>query len=161
VLNPVAGTTTPIQVRRTIGAAFEAAGARCDFYETTGCDNFRDLIGGARVVGYNLVVAAGGDGTIADVADALVGTDLPLGIVPLGTGNILSMELGIPQNVQEAASLLVGDHEICQLDAMRVDGRHFFLQVGVGLDALMIRGTSRPAKRALGRLAYFITLAAK
>lgn len=158
VLNPVAGTSSADQVREVIDAAFGERGWTCAFYETTGCDDLTAIVGQAITAGCDLVVAAGGDGTVADVASALVGTSVPLGIIPLGTGNVLSMELGIPQNLRLAAELLTGDHDVCQLDAMRVGNRHFLLQVGVGLDSLLMRDTDRASKRKLGRLAYFLTL---
>jgi diacylglycerol kinase family enzyme/membrane-associated phospholipid phosphatase len=158
VQNPIAGQSSPEFVRQIICAAFEAAGWQCDVYETTGHDDFPALIEQARRDGDDLVVAVGGDGTVADVADALVGAKIPLGIVPLGTGNVLAAELGISEDPRQAVALLVGEHHVCQLDAMQVAGHHYFLQVGTGLGSLMIRDTSREAKRRFGRLAYMVTL---
>ncbi len=160
-LNPVAGTNRVEQVRKELDTILSAHGWRFRFYQTTGADDFTTLIDQACQEGVDTVIAAGGDGTVADVAGALVGREIPLGIIPIGTGNVLSLELGIPQTVAEAAALLVGEHETCQIDAMRVDTRYFFLQIGVGLDSLMIRDTSRPSKRKFGRLAYTFTLLRK
>lgn len=159
VLNPVAGQSDPDEVRQVLRMAFESVGWPYRIYETTGHDDFPALIDEAQREGADLIVAAGGDGTISAVANALVGTDLRLGIIPLGTGNLLSLELGIPQTLAEAANLLITGSETCCLDAMRVGERNFFLQIGIGLDSLMIRDTSRAAKRRFGRLAYLVTLA--
>lgn len=159
VLNPVSGAGSAEGVRRTIEAAFDAAGRPYQIYETTGQDRFRALVQNAVAAGAGVVVAGGGDGTVADVGDPLVGTSVPLGIIPLGTGNVLAQALGIPLDPVLAAQLIVGPHHICDLDAMRVGNRHFLLQIGVGLDSLMIRNTDRQAKRRFGRFAYIITLA--
>lgn len=159
VLNPIAGSAAANVVRRVLTTTFDAAGWRYRFYETTGHDDFRSLVKNAVAEGHNLVVACGGDGTIADVGDAVIGNNVPLAIIPLGTGNVLSQELGIPQDVQQAANLLVGPHHVCHLDAMLTGGKHYLLQIGVGLDSLMIRDTDRQSKRRYGRLAYIATLA--
>lgn len=111
--------------------------------------------------GCDLVVAAGGDGTVSSVADALVGTETPLGIIPLGTANVLAGELGIPLDVDASCALLAGDHALTRIDAMEIDGKHYVTQVGVGLDAEMIRGTQGEHKRRFGRLAYLWTAATR
>jgi YegS/Rv2252/BmrU family lipid kinase len=108
-----------------------------------------------------LVVAAGGDGTVSAVADALAGTNTPLGILPLGTANVLARELGIPLDLDAACRLLVGGHVITSIDAMRVEGRCYFTHVGVGIDAMMIRDTDRESKRRFGRVAYMATALAR
>ena len=100
------------------------------------------------------MIAAGGDGTVSAVADALAGSGTPMGILPMGTANVLARELEIPLDVDAAARLLVDDHDVVAIDAMRVGGRHYLTQVGVGLDALMIRDTPTEQKRRFGKLAY-------
>jgi YegS/Rv2252/BmrU family lipid kinase len=159
VVNPVAGAGAADLVRQVLGSVFGAAGWEYRVYLTTGHDNFRELVRTAIEAGDDVVVACGGDGTIAEVGDALIGTPLSLGIVPIGTGNVLSQALGIPQVPALAAQLIVDPHHVCELDAMQVGDEHFLLQIGVGLDSLMIRNTDRPMKRRFGRLAYMITLA--
>lgn len=159
ILNPVSGVGSAEGVRRTIEAAFDAAGRPYQVYATTGDDDFRALVQNAIAAGAEIVVAGGGDGTVADVGDSLVGTAASLGIIPLGTGNVLAQALGIPFDPVLAAQLIAGPHHLCELDAMRVGNRHFLLQIGVGLDSLMIRNTDRQAKRRFGRFAYLITLA--
>ena len=109
--------------------------------------------------GCDLVVAAGGDGTVSSVADALAGTETPLAIVPLGTANVLAGELGIPLDLDAACALLAGDHALTRIDAMAIDGKHYVTQVGVGLDAEMIRDTAGEHKRRFGRAAYLWTAA--
>ncbi|MBX6315112.1 MAG: diacylglycerol kinase family lipid kinase, partial [Isosphaeraceae bacterium] len=97
------------------------------------------------------------DGTVSGVAEGLVGTVIPLGIIPLGTANVLARELGIPVDLEGACALLAGPKALDSIDAMRVDGRHYFTQIGIGIDALMIRDTRTEAKRRFGRWAYLWT----
>lgn len=107
--------------------------------------------------GYDLIVAGGGDGTISAVANGLVGLETPLGILPLGTANVLARELGIPIDLEGACQLLAGAHAVTAIDAMKVGDQCYFTQVGVGIDAMMIRDTAREAKRRFGRVAYLWT----
>lgn len=160
VLNPVSGQTVADSTRAILKETFGKAGLSYFIYETTGEDDIAALVRRAKEGKARLVVASGGDGTISLVADGVIGTDLPLGILPSGTGNVLSIELGIPQTIQQAAELIVGEHEEREIDAMKAGDRHFVLQLGTGLDALMIQGAPREAKRRFGRLAYFFSLAA-
>ena len=104
-----------------------------------------------------MIVAAGGDGTVSAVAKGLVRTQTPLGIIPLGTANVLARELGIPVELEGACQLLAGAHGVTSIDAMQVGEKYYFTQVGVGIDAMMIRDTKREDKRRFGRIAYIWT----
>lgn len=159
VMNPMAGHSTSAVMHQTLEATFGSSDWQYHVYETTGNDDIEAEVRAALADGCDLVVAAGGDGTVSEVAHALVGSDVPLGILPVGTANVLSLELGLPQDVVQAAALFTGDHTLRALDAMQVNGHSYVLQIGVGLDALMIKDTARGAKRVFGRLAYMTTLA--
>ncbi len=84
--------------------------------------------------GYDMVFAYGGDGTVNEVASALVGTDTVLGIIPAGSGNGLARALSIPFNVEEAIALAF-DGRVREIDAGSVAGRFFFSTSGLGFDA--------------------------
>jgi YegS/Rv2252/BmrU family lipid kinase len=125
-----------------------------EVYETSGDEQVADVVRAALEQGHDLVIAAGGDGTVSDVAEALIGTDVPLGIIPVGTANVLARELGLPLDLESACALLAGDRATTSIDAMQVGDKAFFLHIGVGIDSLMIRDTHRAAKRRFGRAAY-------
>lgn len=161
ILNPVAGNSTPDEVRAVLERTLGAQGWRYDIYETTGHDDIRAEVDRALAEGCDLVVAAGGDGTVSIVANALAETGVPLGILPIGTANVLALELDIPRDLEEAAALFAGELVFRELDMMRVRGRNFILQIGIGLDSMMIKDTARTAKRIFGRLAYVATLIGK
>ena len=154
VHNPVAGTSDPDTVRAVIEE--HLAGRNYHIYETTGEENVRDIVEDAIKQGYRMIWAAGGDGTVAAVANGLVGGDVPLGIVPLGSGNIIAKELDIPLDVAAACDLLVGAHRTQRLDVLRVGKDYFVLAVSVGISALMITETAREQKRRLGQIAYLL-----
>jgi diacylglycerol kinase (ATP) len=112
--------------------------------------------------GCTRIVAAGGDGTVGMVAQCLArrrhgGTPVSLGIIPAGTTNVLARELGIPMALDEAMAVIADADRAVELDAILVNRRYVFTQVGVGPDALMIRDTPREQQEKLGRLAYVLT----
>lgn len=157
VLNPVAGRSVIEGVRATLDRHFDPQAWNCELYETTGTEDIAALVRDAVARGCALVVAAGGDGTISAVANGLAHTAVPLGILPIGTGNVLAQELGIPLDLDAACHLLTDQHAQTWLDAMQVNERLFILQIAIGIESLMIRDTPRAAKRRFGRLAYVWT----
>ena len=91
-----------------------------------------EIARGAREQGYEIIIAAGGDGTVNAVANGLAGTGLPLGILPLGTANDLAREVGIPRDLRAAARLLV--HGIARpTDLVSVNGHSFCTVGGIAL----------------------------
>jgi diacylglycerol kinase (ATP) len=105
---------------------------------------------------YDAVFALGGDGTVMEVAGALSGTDVLVGVLAGGTGNLLARALGIPLRVDHAVSALAAGGEL-RVDLGRFDsGRHFAIAAGVGIDAAMVAETPGWMKRRLGVLAYAI-----
>jgi hypothetical protein len=97
VLNPAAGQDEPARVRRQIGGALAVRGAPFDLVETRGAGDAERFARDAVRLGYRAVLAAGGDGTIAEVITGLAGSDVPLGILPLGTANQVAANLGVPR----------------------------------------------------------------
>ncbi|MCR2783859.1 MULTISPECIES: diacylglycerol kinase family protein [unclassified Microbacterium] len=130
------------------------------WYETTVADAGQGFARTALEDGCTLVVAAGGDGTVRDVAAALAGTDVPLGIVPAGTGNLLARNLGIGLGNPAAALARAIDGEDSPLDVGhlelgdRGDEFIFLVMVGFGIDAQMLAETDDDAKDKAGWLAY-------
>lgn len=107
------------------------------------------LAGGARAC-----VAVGGDGTVAEVASALRGTDIPLAVIPTGSTNITARSLGIPSGSRRAAALLFGPQRTVPLD-LGICGDHVFLNMaGAGLDSRIFERADPALKRRAGWLAY-------
>lgn len=154
VLNPVAGRTSAENVRKALRRHLDRPGWRLEVYETTGQDQIDEVVRAALRRGVDWVIAAGGDGTVSAVVDGLVNSDVPLGILPAGTGNVLSQELGIPQNVDKACQMLAGGAQTRAIDALQVGEHYYTLSVGTGLDAITVKATNREHKRRYGALAY-------
>jgi YegS/Rv2252/BmrU family lipid kinase len=107
--------------------------------------------------GLDVVVAVGGDGVVLQVVQSLGGTDVTLGIVPMGTGNLLAANLGIDRRPDVAVRVLVDEHRRrIDLGEATVAGRTWLYSVacGVGFDAEVMKATKRSNKRRWGRLAY-------
>ena len=155
VTNPAAGQPEP--VLSILNSAFRPAGVEWDVSIT---HEFGDATRQARQAaegGADIVAAYGGDGTVMEVANGLVGTEVALGILPGGTGNVLSIELDIPQALKEAARLLVSpDARIRKVDVGQSGERSFLLRAYVGFDAQRIQLTTREMRDRYGKLAYLI-----
>ncbi|QLE56796.1 lipid kinase [Nostoc sp. TCL26-01] len=104
----------------------------------------------------DLVIVGGGDGTLNTVVDALVETQLPLGILPLGTANDLARTLGISNSLSEACRT-IAQGELRQIDLGWVNGKHFFNVASLGLSVKITRRLTKEFKRRWGILAYAVT----
>ena len=131
--------------------------------ETSEDDPGRSMAATAVAEQVDLVLAAGGDGTVRVVADGLAGTGIPMGIVPEGTANLLSRNLGIPQNELEAIKVaLTGVTRTIDLVKLSVDGsesEHFAVMAGIGVDAMIMDETNPDLKAKIGAGAYFVAAA--
>lgn len=103
----------------------------------------------------DLVIVGGGDGTINATAPALLETNLPLGILPLGTANDLARTLGIPADPAAAAAVIAAGH-MRRIDIGVVNGHPFFNVASIGLSVTLARELTAERKRRWGRLAYAV-----
>ena len=140
-------------------AAFRSAGVECDVAETRAPAHATELVRQrltADLHGVDAVFTLGGDGTAMEVATALAEFPdaPPLGILALGTANVLARSLGIPIPPAAAVRALLAAEAI-PIDLGRiVGGARFAIGLGIGLDATMIAGASRTLKRRIGYVAY-------
>ncbi len=103
--------------------------------------------------GVDLIFVWGGDGTVQSVIDAVAGATVTLAVLPAGTANLFATNLGIPKDLEEAVRIgIQGTRRV--LDVGWVNGEHFGVMAGTGLDALMIRDADAGLKDTVGRLAY-------
>ena len=103
----------------------------------------------AAKAGADLVLACGGDGTVTACAAGLAGTGIPLAVIPLGTGNLLARNLGLPIDLGGALTVALAG-SVRRLDAGTANGSLFLVVAGLGLDAKMLDGTSEPVKKRFG-----------
>ena len=108
--------------------------------------------------GYRTIVAAGGDGTVNEVLNGLDPEKCTLGVLPVGTMNVLALELGIPSRLDKALEIIRSGKRK-RLDLGMANTRRFIQLAGVGLDAETVRRTHPDAKRAWGPWSYLLTAA--
>jgi diacylglycerol kinase (ATP) len=105
--------------------------------------------------GVDLVIAAGGDGTVTACASGVAGSQVPMAVLPIGTGNVLALNLGIPLDLRQAVAIgLTG--EDMQIDLGTANDKPFVVMAGLGIDASLLQSTSEQAKRRFGYLAYVV-----
>ncbi len=104
----------------------------------------------------DLVIVGGGDGTLNAAVDGLVDTQLPLGILPLGTANDLARTLEIPTSIPEACEI-IAKGQVQRIDLGWVNGKHFFNVASMGLSVQITQRLTKEVKRRWGVLAYAIT----
>jgi YegS/Rv2252/BmrU family lipid kinase len=163
VVNPKAGQS---KMRRKILDIVEEIFKRSGkYYQIEFTQNKGDatrIAQEALECGYELIVAVGGDGTINEVATALIFTPGLLGIIPTGSGNGLARELAIPLNITKASELIgKARGKVKELDAGRVNQQYFFATLGVGFDAYIAKlfNDYGPEGRGLSRY-FYLTLKA-
>jgi diacylglycerol kinase family enzyme len=125
------------------------------WFETTADDSGGGVAGEALRRGADLVVVCGGDGTVAACAAVLAGTDVPLALVPAGSGNLLARNLDLSRERGPALDVAFGPGRR-RLDLLESAGRRFVVMAGLGLDAQMIRDTDDDLKARVGWPAYLL-----
>ena len=145
-------------VLRTAADAVFSEHDEVRWWETSEDDPGKGMAQEAIESGCDVVVAVGGDGTVRAVAEALAGTDVELGIVPQGTGNLLARNLEVPLDDVRAALERVRDGDARRIDLGWVEydgGSHAFaVMIGFGIDARMLVETDDDLKDRAGWLAY-------
>jgi diacylglycerol kinase (ATP) len=161
LVNPAAGGGRAARVARSLGTrpgSMVVAESR---------ERMRELAAGASDTGHDRVVVVGGDGSVQDAVNGLLGGDrpVPLGIVPAGSGNDLARSLGLPRDAQAALELALGD-QLTTVDAALARrptaARWFVSAAGVGFDAQVAAALARrPPAARLGSLGYLLTTLAE
>ena len=159
ITNPMAARTAQLAVDRVVSTLREG-GWSVELLATSAPGDARRLAEYGVAQGVDTVVVYGGDGTTMQAAAALVGTDVNLGVIPGGTGNLLAGNLRIPNNPARAAHALLGARpksiDLGRMD--RPDGVHYFaVACGAGYDARVMAETASAQKRRWGMGAYVAT----
>lgn len=136
IVNPRAGTNLQRHIRESVDKHLNHKRFEYDFKFTERAEHARELALESVAEGYDIVTAVGGDGSINEVASALVGTSAVLGIVPAGSGNGLAMHLGYGRELDEAIQKLNFTEEKI-IDVGLLNGRPFVNLAGIGFDGLV------------------------
>jgi len=152
VFNPTCGTEPA-----AISAALAAVGAPdVEWLQTTPDDPGTALTRAAIADGARLVIAAGGDGTVMACVTAVAGTDVPLAVLPVGTGNLLARNFDIPLELAAAAQVAVGATRR-RVDVGAIGDERFAVIAGMGFDAAMLRDAPPALKSRFGWPAYIVS----
>jgi YegS/Rv2252/BmrU family lipid kinase len=154
IINPASGPNRPIL--NTLNDVFRQYGVDWDVSITQRYGDANRQAKDALARGVDLVVGYGGDGTQHELANAVIGTGRPMGILPGGTGNGFAREMGIPKELREAVELLCTSQTVRQVDAARVGDEYFIQRLYAGVPPES--QTSREQKERYGLLAYAITV---
>ncbi|CAN5826214.1 diacylglycerol kinase family lipid kinase [soil metagenome] len=153
IFNPAAGQWWKRPRPERLRKALAAAGHQAELLTTRGQDHATELVRAHLTADTEVVWVSGGDGTVAQAAAARVGSDVPIGILPSGTVNVVAEECGIPDNPYRAISALARTPRREAFQTWSVGGRAVLLGVGVGLEARAIGHTGARLKDWLGFLA--------
>ncbi len=152
IFNPKARSQKGGRVQRFI----ESHADRLELYPTHHAGEARELAARFVAHGEPVVIAAGGDGTLNEVVNGLVGSRTLLGVLPAGTMNVFAREMGIPCDSLEQAMQVIERGWVEEVDLFGANGFPFVQMAGVGFDALVIEETSWDLKKMLGPLAYLL-----
>ncbi|MEA5514633.1 YegS/Rv2252/BmrU family lipid kinase [Nodularia sp. UHCC 0506] len=154
IFNPVAGQGDPEQELEVIRALLEPE-FDLDIYLTTPEVDAGQLSQAAVERGVEAIIASGGDGTLSAAAMAIVGTDIPFGIISRGTANAFAAALRIPNTIDAACQIILQGETRC-VDAAYCNGKPMVLLAGIGFEAETVEMADRDAKRRFGIMAYVL-----
>ena len=155
VINPAAGQPQPIL--NQINDIFYPAGVEWSISITLKSGDATRFARQAIAEGAEAIGAYGGDGTVMEVSQVVQGGDIPLAILPGGTANLMSVELGIPKELPKAAQIMIDpDSVVRYVDMGKVGDQLFMLRVGIGIAGEKVKLADRELKDKWGILAYSI-----
>ena len=159
IINPASGQPQPIL--NQINDVFHPAGVEWSVSITLKSGDAARFTVHAIEAGAEVIGAYGGDGTVMEVAQGVQGGDIPMAILPGGTANLMSVELGISKNLSEAAKIMVDpESQLRHVNMGQIDTlggeKHFMLRVGMGFAGEKVRLADRELKDRWGILAYSI-----
>lgn len=155
IINPAAGQDRPIL--GVLNHAFHPHDIDWDIHLTKKAGDGTRFAAQAAKDGADVVAVHGGDGTVMEVANGLAGTGVPMAILPGGTANVMSVEMGIPIDLTQATNLIVTPHDIRTIDLGKMGDQHFMLRIGIGFEAEMMKNADSDAKARWGNIAYAVS----
>ena len=154
ILNPAARGDRAKRLRARIETLTDGA----VLFATSRCGDAECMARDAVKDGFRRIIAAGGDGTVNEVVNGIAGSDAALGLLPLGTMNVFATELGLPSDLDRCWDVIRQD-QTRLVDLPSANGKHFVQLAGIGLDAQVVKETSRAFKRSFGPLSYLVSAA--
>jgi diacylglycerol kinase (ATP) len=158
IINPAAGKKEAILP--VIDAAMKEAGIKWEALVTHAAGDATRFARTAVKEKVDALAVYGGDGTLTEAISGLIGSDIPVAILPGGSANVMATELSIPGDLKEACALLShGPLDTKTIDVGQFDGRYFIVGISLGFEADIVKSTNREAKNKMGILAYLFSAA--
>ena len=152
IRNPIAGRRRH-GLYRTVLATLERMGCAVTCHDTMQSGDAEKMTAEIDGNDYDVIVIAGGDGTINEALNGLRADSPPLAFIPLGTANVLALELGLPTDPAGLATIIAGGRPM-PIRLGRLNERRFVMMAGVGFDARVVAGVTTRFKRLAGKGAY-------
>jgi len=156
IFNPTAGARRRRRFERVV-AALRDLGCAVTVRPTGRRGDAEQLAASADPGRYDVLVVAGGDGTVNEAVNGLNGTRLPLAIVPLGTANVLAAEIGLPTDPRSVARTIALGRPL-PISVGVANGRRFLLMAGSGFDAHVVQSVDLALKKRIGKGAYALSI---
>lgn len=157
--NPASGQSDVLDVVGKVVILLGLEGVNAEYKVTKSAeDMIRTASAYANTGSYDAIIASGGDGTLRDVLSSVVNTDVPVAVLPTGTGNVFASEMGIPSKPSKWVKTFMKS-VLCSVDGGVVNGKYFLMMCGAGFDAHTVKETEKLGiKRYFGRFSYIIGL---
>ncbi len=157
IVNPVSGLAQGTRLGQRLAGRLQECGMECSLRRTRGEGDATQWARAAGEEGFDVIVAVGGDGTVAEVAAGLVNAPrkIPLAHLPVGTANVIAIALSLPWMIRTAAAV-ISQGRVRSFDVGYLPdfGRHFLLMAAIGFPARIIKDSPRKWKNFLGVFAY-------
>jgi diacylglycerol kinase (ATP) len=154
IINPATGQGNVNRLKHRLTKKASRAGVEVDFFVTEFPGHATEIARDCCERDVDIVVAVGGDGTVSEVVTGVLGTDLVVGIVPIGSTNMIAKELGVPRRLSAAMDVALGNGTPKTFDVGRVRDTTFMHLAGAGYDGQIMHETSGKWKRRIGWPAY-------
>lgn len=153
IFNPLAGRGRAAKLKTEILTALAEGNCNYHWEETLGHGHAVEIAKKAVADGFDLIIAAGGDGTVNQVVNGLAGSNIPLGVLGCGTGNDFAAMLGMPKEPGRAVRQII-EGKTRRIDLCRVNNRYFISSVGVGFDGEVAYNVNHGIRFTGGMAAY-------
>jgi YegS/Rv2252/BmrU family lipid kinase len=159
IVNPASGKEESIL--RIINVSMKEAGIKWEASITHKAGDAIQFAKAAVKEGIGALAVYGGDGTLMEAINGLIGSEIPLIILPGGSANVMARELGIPKDLKEACALISQvPLKMKTIDVGQFDKRYFIVGISLGFGADLVKGADRETKNKIGIFSYFLSAAA-
>lgn len=134
IINPISGRGKALKCDKMIRSYCKKRAIRFSIHKTRQAGEASEITRKGMACGFEAIIAVGGDGTVNEVGKELIGSEIPLGIIPTGSGNGLARHMGIPMNIRRALSRIFNGNNAL-IDTGKIDENVFLNVAGIGFDA--------------------------